>query len=82
MMGLIKHKVKEVVKVDAASIAEKAGAAMSLNMVMLGVLSQKGQLPLSADILRETIKNKGKVSFREINLRAFNMGVEFASGVA
>lgn len=82
MMVLIKSKVKEVVKVDAASLAEKAGAAMSLNMVMLGVLSQKGQLPLSADILRETIKNKGKVSFREINLRAFNMGVEFASGVA
>jgi len=82
LMSYIESKVKNVVAIDAARLAEKAGAAMALNMVMLGVLAQRGQLPLSTDIIKETIENKVKESFRKINLRAFNLGYETASGMA
>jgi len=79
MMKSIRGKVKELVTVDAARLAEEAGAAMAVNMVMLGVLARKGQLPLSDDILKETIKNKVKTSFLDINQRAFNLGYEISS---
>jgi indolepyruvate ferredoxin oxidoreductase, beta subunit len=81
LMGSIKSKVKELIAIDATSLAEKAGAAMASNMVMLGVLARRGQLPFSEDVLKETIKEKVKASFREINLRAFDLGYKAATGM-
>jgi indolepyruvate ferredoxin oxidoreductase beta subunit len=80
-MTLVKQKVKDLVTIDAAALAEKAGAAVALNMVMLGVLAQRGQLPLTDEVIKETINTKVKKAFREINIRAFNLGYETASGV-
>ena len=82
LMGYVKSKIKRVVNLNAVPLAEKAGAAMSLNMVMLGVLAQRGELPLSNDVLKETIINKVKKSFREVNLRAFDLGFETAAAIA
>ena len=82
LMDYVKSKINHVLSLNAAPLAEKAGAAMSLNMVMLGVLAQRGQLPLSNDVLKETIENKVKASFRDINLRAFDLGYETAAAMA
>lgn len=78
-IALLKQKVRELVPIDAAVLAEKAGAAVALNMVMLGVLAQRGQLPLTDEILIETIDTKVKEAFRQINRRAFDLGYETAA---
>jgi indolepyruvate ferredoxin oxidoreductase, beta subunit len=81
LMSAIRAKVKELITIDATKLAEKAGAIMASNVVMLGVLARKGQLPFSDDVLRETIKEKVKAAFREINLRAFDLGYEAAAEI-
>ena len=74
LWDIARSRVKELVTVNAAELAKKAGAAMSLNMVMLGVLVKKGDLPLSEAVLKETIMARTKPSFIEINLKAFELG--------
>lgn len=81
-ISVIKQQVRDLVSVDAAEMAKQAGAAVALNMVMLGVLAQRGQLPLTDEILKETINEKVKKAFVEINLKAFDLGYESALKLA
>jgi indolepyruvate ferredoxin oxidoreductase beta subunit len=51
---------------------------MSLNMVLLGALIQTGALPLSAECVKEAVRQTTKASFQEVNLTAFELGFEAA----
>ena len=77
-LDLLQQRVKKVIAFDGTDLAIKAGNAMSLNMVMLGALSQTGVLPFSGDLVRQTIVDTTKEAFRDINLRAFDSGFEAA----
>jgi len=77
-LGLLKQRVKKVIAFDATGMAIKAGNAMSLNMVMIGALSQTGILPYPADLVRRAIIDTTKAAFRDINLKAFDFGFEAA----
>lgn len=56
---------------DATALAAEAGAARSLNMVMLGALFGSGSLPYTPEELIETLNPS------EVNERAFRSGVTF-----
>jgi len=73
-MNLIRANVKELIDFDASRLAKQAGSILALNMVMLGALAKTGRIPLSGDLLRQTIRDKTKESFLEINLKAFELG--------
>ena len=61
---------------DATQRAIEAGAAKSLNMVMLGCLLASDDLPCSADEFLEFITNRLPPASRDVNARAFLSGVK------
>lgn len=74
MQELVKAKASRFIALDAVALAKQAGNALSVNMVLVGALIQTKVLPLSADHVRETIKNKTKKAFVDTNLKAFELG--------
>jgi len=76
--SLIRKKTRELVVVDAAAMAGKAGNPMAVNMVLLGALIKTGVLPLSAEDVRDAIRTKTRKGVVETNLSAFDLGYEAA----
>ena len=62
-------------------IKGQAGSVLSLNMVMMSALAGTRAIPLSAELMRETISEKTKRAFVETNLKAFDLGMEAAAKV-
>ncbi|MCK9363451.1 MAG: indolepyruvate oxidoreductase subunit beta [Syntrophales bacterium] len=79
-MNLIGAQVRKNIAFDASSLARQAGTLLSLNMVMLGALAGTGLIPVSADMLKQTISEKTKKAFLEMNLKAFDLGYAVSSG--
>ncbi len=73
-MDQINARVKKLIAFDGSSLAREAGTLLSLNMVMLGALAGTGLIPISADVLKETIAEKTKKAFLAMNMKAFDLG--------
>ena len=78
-MDLIRSKVRKLVSFDATGMAMEAGSILTLNMVMIGALSATGSIPLPEDLLKQTIRDKTKQEFLDMNLKAFDMGYSAGS---
>ena len=57
-------------------LAERAGTAKALNIVMLGAAFQSGLLPFGEEILLEAIKRRVPGRFLDANVEAFKLGRE------
>jgi len=79
-MSLISAKVRKNIAFDASSLAREAGTLLSLNMVMLGALAGGGMIPISAEMLKQTMREKTKKAFLEMNLKAFDLGYAVSAG--
>jgi len=75
-VGFMERHCRRVVAFDAQATAGKAGNAKTVNVVLLGALLGTGILTLSPEAVREAIRSKVKPGFREMNLRAFDLGRE------
>lgn len=75
-LALMRSRVKKLIAIDATSLAVKAGSALSLNMVMLGALVRSGAVSFSSDLFRRVIREKTKKTLVDINLSAFELGME------
>ena len=62
--------------VDARKIALEAGNSISENVVLLGVLCSVPIFPISTENMMKAIENGFPPKFRELNLKAFNLGLE------
>lgn len=72
------HKAfRNLLYIDAAAAAEKAGNAKANNLVVLGALSSALDLP--RDVWEKAIAECVKAKFLELNLRAFDLGREMAA---
>jgi indolepyruvate ferredoxin oxidoreductase beta subunit len=73
IVSAVAQKVK-VLAVDALSLAQRAGSAKAVNIVLLGVLSKISDIPESAwlDVIKNTVPPK----FVEMNMEAFRLGRE------
>jgi indolepyruvate ferredoxin oxidoreductase beta subunit len=78
----IKQKVKRLIAVNANALAEQAGSAMAVNIVMLGALAQSGILPLTKDQFVAAMNKTIKKKLLEVNLKAFDLGYEAAAKLA
>jgi indolepyruvate ferredoxin oxidoreductase beta subunit len=78
-LGLIQKKVKRLIALNADALAEEAGSAMAVNVVMLGALAQSNTVPVTADQIKETLKMNLKQKLWAINLKAFDLGFEAAN---
>ncbi|PKN63570.1 MAG: pyruvate ferredoxin oxidoreductase [Deltaproteobacteria bacterium HGW-Deltaproteobacteria-15] len=72
-------KVGKVIAVRGNDLAEEAGNALSLNMVMLGALFATNSLPVTEEKMKETIAASTKKAFLESNLKAFDLGKKAAA---
>jgi indolepyruvate ferredoxin oxidoreductase beta subunit len=75
-MGLLAGRVRQLIAFDATSLAVKAGSSLSLNMVMLGALARSGAVSLPPDLFEQIIRSKTKKQFVDINLKAFELGMQ------
>ena len=71
----------QVYSIPATRIAEELGKRMVLNSVMVGFFTSVTQL-LDAVAVRKAVADSVPVSFRELNLKAFEAGLEYASTMA
>lgn len=62
--------------VSGSQLAEQAGTAKALNIVMLGAAFGSGILPFGEEILLEAIKRRVPKRFLDANLEAFKLGRE------
>jgi indolepyruvate ferredoxin oxidoreductase beta subunit len=74
MMAKVSSKVKKVISFRGNDLAEEAGNALSLNMVMVGALIGSGAIDITEEAMKETISTQTKKAFLESNLKAFDLG--------
>jgi len=70
----LKKLCEKVIMIDGTKIAEEAGDARSLNIVMLGSLAAAIKLPFKLESLRKAILGRVPKGTEEINLKAFDLG--------
>ena len=66
---------KYVLTIDALELAAKAGNPATQNIVILGLVSASGKLPLEADVIKRSILSLTQKKFQEVNLKAFDLGL-------
>lgn len=74
LQKLIRAKTEHLIAFNAAKLAAEAGNPLSVNMVLLGALTQTGVLPMSAATVKEAMQRKTKAAFLDSNLKAFDLG--------
>ncbi len=74
LQALIRSKTAKLIAFNAAALAKEAGNPLSVNMVLLGALTQTDVLPLSVDEVKEAMRTKTKKAFLDSNLEAFDLG--------
>lgn len=78
LMALIRKRTDRLIMLDGNRLAEEAGNALSLNMVMLGALIGSGAVPIEAGSMKKVISETTKKAFLESNLKAFDLGMQNA----
>lgn len=76
LMGLLRKVTERLVAFDATSLAEEAGDPIATNVVMLGALTESGELPFGEETMLSTLQNSLRPRFLELNMRAFDLGRE------
>lgn len=64
----------KLVTIDATKLAIEAGKAVAANAVMIGAVAAMRDFPLSKEQLRDALVAQVPEKFRELNLKAFELG--------
>ena len=79
LLDAMKKVTKNIMTIEATSIAEKAGKAVAANAVMIGAAAAVKGFPFSKDEVKESLLKLVPEKFRELNSKAFDMGYEVLS---
>jgi indolepyruvate ferredoxin oxidoreductase beta subunit len=74
LQDLIRSKTARLIAFNATALAREAGSVLSVNMVLLGALTQTAVLPLTVADVKAAMQRKTKPAFLEANLKAFDLG--------
>ncbi len=74
-LDFMKSNYRRVCALDADELAKESGTKKAVNVVLLGVLMGLGELPVSSEMLMDTIKRQVKPKFVDANLKAFELGL-------
>lgn len=69
---------KNVTIVETEKLATEAGNILTRNVVLIGALAASGKLPLKKESLIEALRELVPAKHVETNVRAFNLGYEYA----
>ncbi len=72
------YAIKKVYSIPATRIAEELGKRMVLNSVMVGFFTAVTKL-LTPEAVRKAVADSVPPSFRELNLQAFEKGLEYGN---
>jgi indolepyruvate ferredoxin oxidoreductase beta subunit len=70
---------KNVIIVEAAGLAEKAGNALAQNIVLIGVLAATGKMPVKTESIMEALCELVPAKHLNVNVKAFKFGYEFVT---
>ena len=74
LVDSVKALNDNLVTLDATKIAIEAGKAVAANAVMIGAVAALKGFPIPKDVLRKVLEEQVPEKFRELNLKAFDMG--------
>ena len=74
ILGKIEEKGVRMIRLDALKLAEEAGSVKAVNVVLIGAMARRLQLP--REVWEETVRNTVPKKFVELNLKAFALGYE------
>ncbi len=72
ILGPLRTRCSKVIAMDATALAEIAGSAQAMNVVMLGALA--GYIPLSEDLVLQALSLVVPPKFLGVNKKAFALG--------
>ncbi|MHA1862005.1 MAG: 2-oxoacid:acceptor oxidoreductase family protein, partial [Candidatus Ranarchaeia archaeon] len=72
----LKKISKTVISFNATEIAEEAGNQRTMNVILLGALAATGLLPFDVDVLRQAIKEGVPPRTIDVNMKAFELGMQ------
>jgi len=72
----LKSTTDKFISVEAKGTAEKSGAVITENVVMLGVMASTDVLPIDKEVFLDVLDKEMKEGYIEINKRAFKAGFE------
>jgi indolepyruvate ferredoxin oxidoreductase beta subunit len=78
----IRRFTEHIITIDAFALAEKSGAAITQNAVMVGALASVQGLPIKASMLRESLAGLVPSRYRTLNEKAFDLGCEHAKAAS
>ncbi|MEJ5330651.1 MAG: indolepyruvate oxidoreductase subunit beta [Desulfobaccales bacterium] len=78
MLAVVAGQVGGLLAFDASALARQAGSPLAVNMVLLGALAATDTLPVSAEDLKQVIRDKTNPRFVDANLTAFDLGAAAA----
>jgi len=64
----------QVIRLDAAQLAEEAGSPITANMVMLGAAFGTGQIPIKLETLKAVLQAHFPTKLAPVNIKAFDLG--------
>jgi len=74
LQELIRAKTARLIAFNATALAREAGNVLSVNMVLLGALTQTRVLPFSVENVKTAMERKTKPAFLDANIKAFDLG--------
>ena len=72
ILGKVREQGVKVVALDALGMAEEAGSSKAVNVVLIGAMAKKLDLP--KEVWIDTIKETEPSKFIDMNLKAFELG--------
>lgn len=72
----LKKVSNQIIKLDAAQLAEESGNLITANIVMLGASFGTGQMPVKTDTIKAVIQSHFPQKIAPINTKAFDLGYE------
>ncbi len=70
----------DVVTVDAAELAEKAGNILTMNTVLIGAAAGLGRIPPHKAMIISALKEVLPSRYHEVNIKAFELGMNAVTG--
>ncbi|MBS3817431.1 MAG: indolepyruvate ferredoxin oxidoreductase subunit beta [Candidatus Thermoplasmatota archaeon] len=70
----LEDSTEKLITLNAQSLAEEAGAAITQNIVLIGALTGLKVLPLEKEEIKDSVKDKVPEKFLEMNMEAFEKG--------
>jgi len=68
---------KNIVTVDAAELAKKAGNVLTENVVLIGALAATKKLPVKSESILDALRELVPAKHLDVNVKAFKFGYEF-----